>query len=644
MSEEEQIAAGLPLESAAHRPAIPRKRLSPRGMISTPEYFVVLTSLVFGGIFALVIPFGAGWDEETHLVRTWDLAHLVLLPDDVVRNQLPYPILYQELSYRRQLLPHPIDVEDWLEKLELPLDSEGLRYSELGTRSVYPPILLFPHALGIRYLGLTERLPALPAVYASRLLGVLAYAALAWLAVRMVPFGKWTLAVLALTPTALFLSATIGTDPLSNGFGLVFVSACLATAHRRQVGWLSMAAIIGLSLLLFMAKPNMVALAVLPVLILAPARFRMKGGLAILGIGLAVLGLVLAGGWSSLAYSPDLAVSGAGTARFSPGQVLSTLLAFSRAAPLDILDNGGGYLEQWIARYGYDYWDVPPISYALFLGALGAAIVVDGPRNAPSHRTRIGLGLTFCLAVLLTQLLLYVKDSQVGGLEIQGVQGRYFIPFAPLLFLSVIGIPQLKSPSPVSGSLARGLALASFSVYAAGLVLSYYVTCGGALLQEGVCTLPAYKNWMPDARYTAPLVPGQRYIQEIQAECDGMQEVQLWIDQSSPMGRSLTEVTIQDAGDDRVLASRRLTEAELPAGDWLTIRFAPEVSSAGRTYLLAVFGKEAMPGSGARLALTLKPEYAQGQLRQDGQPLDVDLVFKYSCLVGGQRALQQVMQ
>ena len=370
----------------------------------------------------------------------------------------------------------------------------------------------------------------------------------------------------------------------------------------------------------------------------------MRGGLAILGFGLAGLALLLAGGWSILAYSPDLAASGSATARFSPGQVLSTLFAFFRAAPLDLLDNGGGYLEQWIARYGYDYWDVPPISYALFLGALGAAIVVDGQRNAPSRRTRIGLVLTFCLAVLLTQLLLYVKNSQVGGLEIQGVQGRYFIPFAPLLFLSIIGIPRPKSPSPVSGSLPCGLALASFTVYAAGLVLSYYVVCGGALLQEGVCTLPAYKNWMPDARYTAPLAPGQRFTQEILAECDGMQDVQLWIDQSSPKGQSLTEVAIQDARDDRVLVSKRLAESELPPGDWLSICFTPEMSSAGRTYLVAVSGLEAMPGSGARLALTLQPEYAAGQMRQDGQPLDVDLVFKYSCLVGGQRALQQAMR
>lgn len=610
-----------------------------KGPVSAPEVFVVLVLAMFGGFLALAIPFGAGWDEETHLVRTWDLAHWVLLPNGVARNQLPYPILYQDLSYRRQLLLQPIEVEAWLGKLALPLDEEGYRYSELETRSVYPPLLLLPHALGLRYFGLAQRLPALPAFYASRLSGLVAYTFLAWLAVRIVPFGKWTLALLALTPTAVFLAATIGADPLSNGFGLIFIAGCLSVAHQRQIGWRGLGALLALSLFLFMAKPNMVALALLPLLILSPRQFKMRGGLAVLGMGLVVLAVLLAGGWWFLAYRNDLGFVGSPGPSTTPGHALSALLTFARGAPLDLLDNGRGYLEQWIARYGYDYWDVPPITYVLYLGGILVAVLVDGRGNSPSRRTRIGLAMTFMAAVLLTQLLLYIKDSTLGGLEISGVQGRYFIPFIPLLLLAVIGLPRRPDASAVGVGLPAVQAVAALSIYTASLVLSYYLTCGSALLQPGLCYLPAFKNWDPNARYTAPLSKGQLYSQEVVAECDGLEEISVWLDRGTAVGENLTEVTIRDTANDRILMSQLVTHGELPQGGWLTASFAQEGHSARRQYLLSLQGQGLAADNGPRLALTLKPEYTAGQLYANGSPMDVDLVFQYGCLVGIKKAI-----
>ncbi|MCX6072518.1 MAG: DUF2142 domain-containing protein, partial [Chloroflexi bacterium] len=188
------------------------------------ELFLLAVLLIFGTIFALAIPLGAGWDEETHLIRVWDLAHLHFIPNEVSRHELPYPAIYWNLSYRRQLLIRPVEPGFWDRYKSAPIDEQDYLYGEPSTHSrpLHSAPLYLPYAFAMRYLGLKFQLPALTAFFGTRLAGLATYAMLAWFAVRIVPFGKWVLAVVALAPTTVFQAATIGADPVSNGFALLF--------------------------------------------------------------------------------------------------------------------------------------------------------------------------------------------------------------------------------------------------------------------------------------------------------------------------------------------------------------------------------------------------------------------------------------
>ncbi len=56
--------------------------------ITAPEKFLVLTLLVFGSIACLSIPLSAGYDEETHFVRAWEMAHLYFIPNQQLGAKL----------------------------------------------------------------------------------------------------------------------------------------------------------------------------------------------------------------------------------------------------------------------------------------------------------------------------------------------------------------------------------------------------------------------------------------------------------------------------------------------------------------------------------------------------------------------------
>src|SRR5688572_12847468 len=166
------------------------------------EIFLILTSLIFGIPMILLIPPGAGYDEEDHQVRVWELSALSIIPGQLSPQELRYPTVFRDFAYRQQGSTGVIDSEFWQTYIPAALYERGFVRREIDTKSVYSPALLLPQALTMRLFGRSADLPALPVFYLCRLAGLLSYLVLTWFAIRQMPFGKWILFVLAVSPMA----------------------------------------------------------------------------------------------------------------------------------------------------------------------------------------------------------------------------------------------------------------------------------------------------------------------------------------------------------------------------------------------------------------------------------------------------------
>ena len=92
-----------------------------------------------------------------------------------------------------------------------------------------------------------------------------------------VPFGKWILLVLAVSPMALFQAATITPDAISNGIGFLFIAGCLRmSTGSESIGWRDWDSLVLLVFLLFLAKLNLIPLILLPFLLILPSQFTRK--------------------------------------------------------------------------------------------------------------------------------------------------------------------------------------------------------------------------------------------------------------------------------------------------------------------------------------------------------------------------------
>jgi uncharacterized membrane protein len=601
--------------------------------LSGPERYVILVLLVLGTLGAFTVPLSGGYDEETHFIRAWEMAHYYFIPNDKLATKLPFPAIYWELSYRRQPIVQAVEPDFSSQYASLSLDAHDYIYTNVETRSVYSPFLLLPQALILRLLGLSLRLPALTVYYACRLAGLISYLFLAWLAVRLIPFGKWVFAVLITAPMALFQASTISADTISNGIGFLFIGGSLAIIGREKIRWREWVLLAALIALLFLAKVNLIFLAPLPFLLVPPSKFEMKRGYLLLAVLAFILLLIEVGGWNVLAYSRYThALAGA-----SPTQQLRSILS----APLqfiliilhDLQVNFVGYLRGWLGVYGYDYWPVPVFTYLLYTIALLASLWPSPTEPQPAKKTRIILLGAFVVGFLLTIVSLYLAITPVGSAVVEGVQGRYFVPVFPLLFLALVGI-SIPSQVRLPRALPIVCALGGLALFMIGLMLSYHVTCGSEYYRLDLCYQPLYKNWAPESYSSPSLSNGFTLAQEIVPVCNGMTQLQFWVNSTGTVPSGTTEVTLRDTLLNSNLAQQSFSNTQIPRDGMLTINFSPDWHSINKLFLLQIVGISA---DGIQLGYSQKPDYPKGRLYENNVPVEHDILFEYGCIAGLQK-------
>ncbi len=598
--------------------------------ISAPEIFLLISLSIFGLLAIWWLPLGAGYDEETHLVRVWEMSTFDMLPNNIGTPQEPFPTIWWDLSYRRQVLVRPVDADFWAKYGSLPLDAWDYEYG-LTTRSVYSPPLLLPQAIVVRYAARSMGLPALTVFYLARLAGLLAYLVLAWLAVRLIPYGKWLFALLAVSPVAILQAATITTDSISNGIALLFIGGILAIAQAEEIDWKKWAGILLLAIILFTAKVNLLFLILLLALI-PPKRYQKKSMLPLLLVLLVVFFVVEVVGWSVLAYprlgTPPEGTDPVGQVKFMLTHIPAALGILLRHAFRTL----GERLLDWIAIYGYNYWAVPKITYWFYgLSLIAVLFTKETTPKLPSKRERQILWVLFALGYLATIALMYLTFTPVGAPDVNGVQGRYFFVVMPLLLLALVGLKEFQPQLMLKTALLFGTL--SLVAYSAGGWLSYHVPCGSQYYDNSLCYQPRYKNFLPEGNSSPTLDENLLLEQEFIAKCDGMTTLRFWVNQADAAQTDIVHVSLADLG--RVpFYEQDIAVSQISANGWQSIQFDPIVDSAENAYLLTLSADSA---SDLRLAYSLRAEYLDGKLYENGAPVEEDLIFQYGCVAGWQK-------
>lgn len=326
--------------------------------------------------------------------------------------------------------------------------SKYIRPVYFENTAVYSPFGYLPQAFGI---GISRLLNTslLTGFYIARICNMLAWVILIFLALRIVPFGRWTFLLLSLWPMSIFEAASLSPDSMTIGICMLAVAYALYLYKQTRITKLQIAGIIAACIALGTLKQVyfLVGLAFL----LVPARaFGSKRTRWTVLLGALAISALVAASWAVFAKG---AADGIHT-YFRIGAHIDTV---SQAKY--ILLHPLHYIATVIYTVGYKYatnitlslmgrlgWGVitlPAYCYVLIVVSFFVALLKDASLVTKTEWSRIKLparwlGAVGALLALAVITILYLTFTIVGNHSVEGLQGRYFLPVMALLVVPLM--------------------------------------------------------------------------------------------------------------------------------------------------------------------------------------------------------------
>jgi uncharacterized membrane protein len=307
---------------------------------------------------------------------------------------------------------------------------------EVGSRAAnYGPIGYLPQAVGVGVGRLMGASP-LACFYLARLANLFAAVLLLFFAIRLAPFAKQLVMLLALLPMTMFQLASVSPDATTISGAFLFTSLLLWASTRPALRGLDIALVIAAAAVFLDIKPGYGALALL-VLLLRPSQLGGRGRLLAL---LAATVFVVAG-VTLLTY---LLTGGAARAEADIGARDQLILVLRE--PFEFLailwSNLQNHLLKWtLESIGVLGWLTVALPTALYVFVLIAGIAFFFGRQEQVGlltRQRMLLAAVAAATFVSMAIVLSVYLPIVNG-EI-GFQGRYLAPVWLLVLLSAYGI------------------------------------------------------------------------------------------------------------------------------------------------------------------------------------------------------------
>lgn len=427
------------------------------------KLFVILC-LVFGLFFVFLTPPFNAPDEAGHFEQSYYVAHGQLLPRVDAQGNV-YGMIDQGYKQFRETWPGGVfdinqkaSYKDIFVTLQNTVDTTPVK---IPYRYYFYPFLLYtPQAIGINvghllfYLfRMVHDYNTFQQMIFARLFNLLFFLVITACALKMIPVFKRTLLLLAMMPMTIFMAASCSADTFVYSISFLAVAYILRLAYSPDVRVIGKREFTCLSLLcgLLLLSKEIYVLLFLLCLLIPREKFRgIKRKLLVL-VSSAVVGGALFGIWylavkiSTKGMTPGSYYAwGAQGMEMVRSEALQTHYVLTHPLRyIAILYNDivtqGGYLSSFIGRFGWLDTIVPSAFTVLYAVVLIISALMERSYNRLARWQRLLIFLIAAGAVALVQTSVYIDWTPhpnigglvvVGGIQVLGVQGRYFIPIA----------------------------------------------------------------------------------------------------------------------------------------------------------------------------------------------------------------------
>lgn len=412
--------------------------------ISKPQNVFLFLGLFFGLLFVFVTPPAVVGDEPNHFFRAYQISEGQIIGerrDYLSGGWLPESVVLTNRKLVSNIeMNHDVKFDTNLisELLYLPLEPEKQVFERFPNTVVYAPVPYFPQVLGI-LTGKIFGASPLVMIYLARIVNLFFFILLAFAAIRITPLHKWVFCLICLTPTAVFQAASASVDAFT--YGICFLTIAVFLSHAlNDKEKLESADLLKIFVLTLLAVLSKQAYILLPFLFLLIPRRKIgsTGKYLLIFSCLFAVCLFAEAVWSFLVkaiylpYRIDIPINPEQQLAF----IINHPLKFITLAARNYIFSLGYYLKTFFGQLTWFDLYVPTyLIVFIYLVIVGAALLdKDSKKTISKINKFIFLSIITGTAFIISALL-YMSWSPIGGDFVEGIQGRYFIPVAPLIFL-----------------------------------------------------------------------------------------------------------------------------------------------------------------------------------------------------------------
>lgn len=441
----------VPLEkSGYHRPmdaAWSRFRDRLARLTDQPGALFLAFSLGFGALFVFLAPPFQAPDEPAHLFRAWAISEGRVRAQTEAGIQgawIPVSLLRTARAFLGET-PHsrssPMTWKQIDSALQIRLEPEkrifvaapgGARRQPFSNAAAgYTPAGYVATSAAI-LLGRAFEAPPVILVYLARLANLILSTALGWLAIARTPYLKWAFTWVLLFPMSLHLRSAISVDGLLISLAFLTVAEILRGTHASKDLSPALALLSAGWLCLIKQGYSLVPLLTLAIPAATNRKRRWVTFVA------ALLAVVFVASAAAMLFPRDMKTPIPPQERAERAQRAEAArevpLTFVRNAARYWLDFGGAHAREFVGNLG---WLDTPVPIAVGVAALWILVLLTQVDGIPEGRPLLRAWAALLFAATAAFMTYHVHIGTQGSRFIDGIQGRYFLPLAPLAMVAI---------------------------------------------------------------------------------------------------------------------------------------------------------------------------------------------------------------
>ncbi len=418
-----------------------------------PEFIFLFLSAFFGLAFLFITPPFQSPDEINHFYKASQISegHFISVKKDSrVGGEIPVGFikLTEPFIWLRWNDKSKTNKEAFLAARNVSFTKNEREFVDFPNTAMYSFISYVPQAVSI-FIGRSISLSPLYIFYLARIITFLFWIVCVYYTIKNIPIYKWLFVLLALLPMSLFINMSLSADVVTNAIAFLLIAFILKAAFVSNfITTKHFIIILALTLLLASAKMVYVPVSLL-FFIIPKQKFRTAKtfySMALILFGLAALTVL---GWSKVSnnlytpyadYNPAFKDNGAlvsgADMHLQTGYILSHGFYFFDVMLHSLNQTFSMYYEGYIGTFGWLDTKLPKWLIAVsYLFILIAALFPGSDKIKLTIKNKLIIFCSFFGSLFLLLLSQHLTWDVIGGDTIYTIQGRYFIPLFPLLFM-----------------------------------------------------------------------------------------------------------------------------------------------------------------------------------------------------------------